>query len=252
MRQDVRAVAAGRRRAPPLVGVRTPARRLPDGAAAVGKQALSVHSLDARPGNGRTRCTERKTSLAVRSWPLQERAVRTRRSTCRRQRRDIRRTPAALLGGRVRRRLRSLRRTVAESTRLSPRVMSVKASEMLAVLGNQLLGCAQHDLWRSAAHRTGFADGEAHRRSQDVVDLDPQVAVGVPAGLASHTETAALRHTLVCHHASVSLDAGPATPHMSLNGPASARVSKSTHPGHHAHHADRAHRPRHARLRRVT
>src|SRR5690349_15553745 len=60
-----------------------------------------------------------------------------------------------------------------------PEVMSVKASEMLAVLGNQLLGCAQHDLWRSAAHRTGFADGEAHRRSQDVVDLDPQVAVGV-------------------------------------------------------------------------
>jgi len=44
---DLRALAAGRRRAPSLVGGRTPARRLPDGTAAVGKQALSGYSLDA-------------------------------------------------------------------------------------------------------------------------------------------------------------------------------------------------------------
>ena len=43
VRQDVRALAAGRRRTPPLRGVRAPARRLPDGAAAAAKQPLNVH-----------------------------------------------------------------------------------------------------------------------------------------------------------------------------------------------------------------
>src|SRR5690242_7715124 len=137
-------------------------------------------------------------------------SVRTRPGSCRRLRRGIRRIRAALLGGKGRR-LRSLRRTAAESTRLPPRLTRVKAGEVPAVLGDQLLGRAQHDLWRSAARCAGSADGQAHRRSQDVVDLDSEVAVGVPTGFASHTETAALRHALVCYHASVSLDAGPTT-----------------------------------------
>ena len=92
--------------------------------------------------------------------------------------------------------------------------MGAKARQMLAVLLDELLGCAQLDLRRTAALPTPRAQREAHRCPKDSHGNDLQIVASHGTALTTKAAGTPLGHRHVRHRPSRRPpDAGIATSH---------------------------------------